>query len=140
MVRISNVQTIPLDEELIRRAAETTLETEGELASEVSIRLTDNAEIQELNHQYREMDCPTDVLAFAMREGSDGALHPSLLGDVVISIETAQKQVSEGCFKQELALLTVHGVLHLLGYDHVATEDAVLMERKQSSILQSLDW
>lgn len=140
MVLISNVQSIPLGEELVRQAAEVTLAAEGENDSELSVHLTDDVEIHELNRQYRQTDRPTDVLAFAMREGSDSALHPSLLGDVVISVETAQRQAAEGCFKQELALLTIHGVLHLLGYDHELPEDAAVMFEKQSRILLSLSW
>lgn len=138
MVEISNTQNIRVDEAWIRQAAQRCLETEEEATSEVSLWLTDDAEIQRLNDQYRGVDAPTDVLAFAMREGEDGALHPSLLGDVVISVETAQRQAVEGDLRRELALLTVHGILHLLGYDHQAVEDAAQMEDKQAQILQEL--
>lgn len=138
MVLISNVQAIPLDEAFVRHVAETVLAAEGESDSEVSIHLTDDEEIQQLNRTYRQVDEPTDVLAFAMREGSDGEVNPSLLGDVVVSVETAQRQAIKGHFQRELALLVIHGILHLLGYDHESPEDAAVMEAKQRQLLRRI--
>ena len=79
---------IDFNETIICQAALSTLKTHGAEACEVSILLTDDPEIQSLNHQYRHIDAPTDVLAFAMSEGVDGDLNPDLLGDLVISIPT----------------------------------------------------
>lgn len=84
---------------------------------EVSLRLTGDAAIHELNRDYRGKDKPTDVLAFAQREGPAGALHPELLGDLVISVETARRQARRGLYA-ELLHLASHGLCHLLGYDH----------------------
>ena len=126
------------NETVIHKAALATLKTHRAEAGEVSILLTDDSEIQSLNFQYRHIDAPTDVLAFAMSEGVDGDLNPNLLGDLVISIPTANRQAScrQHPLETELALLTVHGVLHLLGYDHYTLEETAVMFEKQESILR----
>ena len=82
---------------------------------EVSLRLTDDPTIRALNRDYRRKDKPTDVLAFAQREGPAAA--PDLLGDLVISIDTARRQARRG-LHAELLHLASHGLCHLLGYDH----------------------
>ena len=84
---------------------------------EVSLRLVDDAQIHALNRGYRKKDRPTDVLAFAQREGPAGALHPALLGDIVISVDTARRQARRGLYR-ELMHLASHGLCHLLCYDH----------------------
>ena len=128
-----------VDENIIRKSIEITLETEDEDTeyTEVSVLLTDDTEIRELNRVYRDVDSATDVLAFAMREGEGSELNPSILGDVVISIETAQRQAVEvgHSLKSELALLAVHGTLHLLGYDDQEYNDAKIMREKEKTIL-----
>jgi probable rRNA maturation factor len=133
-----NFSGIDFDETVIHQAALATLKVHGSDECEVSILLTDDAEIQSLNAQYRQIDAPTDVLAFAMREGADGGLNPNLLGDIVISIQTAQRQAIDRHhpLEVELAWLTVHGVLHLLGYDHQTPQDAAIMFEKQETILR----
>jgi len=82
---------------------------------EVSLTLTVDAAIHALNRAYRRKDKPTDVLAFAQREGPHA--HPGLLGDIVISVDTARRQARRGLYA-ELAHLAAHGLCHLLGYDH----------------------
>jgi probable rRNA maturation factor len=84
---------------------------------EVSLRLVDDPEIHALNRSYRHKNQPTDVLAFAQREGPAGAIHPAMLGDIVISIDTARRQAKRGLYR-ELLHLASHGLCHLLGYDH----------------------
>jgi len=84
---------------------------------EVSVRFVDDAAIHALNRAYRKKNKPTDVLAFAQREGPGGALHPSVLGDIVISVDTARRQAKRGLYR-ELLHLASHGLCHLLGYDH----------------------
>ncbi len=84
---------------------------------EVGLRLVRDPAIHELNRDYRTKDRPTDVLAFAQREGPAGALQPGLLGDVVISVDTARRQARRG-LPAELLHLASHGLCHLLGYDH----------------------
>lgn len=86
---------------------------------EVALRLTTDAEIHQLNRGYRKKDKPTDVLAFAQREGPGGAIPElaHLLGDIVISVPTARAQAKRGLYA-ELLHLASHGLCHLLGYDH----------------------
>jgi probable rRNA maturation factor len=84
---------------------------------EVSLRLVGDAQIHALNRGYRGKDRPTDVLAFVQREGPAAAVHPALLGDIVISVDTARRQARRGLYR-ELMHLASHGLCHLLGYDH----------------------
>ena len=90
---------------------------DGRADYDASLRLVDDAAIHALNRDYRGKNKPTDVLAFAQREGPAGALHPELLGDVVISVDTARRQAKRGLYR-ELLHLASHGLCHLLGYDH----------------------
>ena len=90
---------------------------DGLATYDASLRLVGDAAIHELNREYRGKDKPTDVLAFAQREGPAGALHATLLGDIVISLDTARRQAKRGLYT-ELLHLASHGLCHLLGYDH----------------------
>jgi probable rRNA maturation factor len=85
---------------------------------EVGLTLTGDDEIHELNRDHRGKDKPTDVLAFAMREGEGGDLHPGVLGDVIISVDTARRQKKKRTLEDELFFLWSHGLCHILGYDH----------------------
>jgi len=94
---------------------------------ELSIVLTNDDEIRKLNKNYRSLNAPTDVLAFAMRDGEGGDLHRDLLGDIVVSVETARFQARRARRRvlSEVTMLIVHGLLHLLGWDHeTRTKDA----------------
>lgn len=116
----------------VRRRAERMLAALRMPDAELSILLCDDPTIHELNRDFRKKDRPTDVLAFAMREGEGGELHPDLLGDVVISIDTARRQAGEHSrsVSAEVTFLLAHGLLHLLGYDHrTAEEDRVMRAR-----------
>jgi probable rRNA maturation factor len=109
----------------------------------VSILLTDDEQIAELNRQYRDVDGPTDVLSFSQKEGEDDivpGLEENLLGDVVISVETAARQAEEQgkSLDDELDMLLVHGILHLLGYDHAEPEDERAMFARQEELLRGL--
>ena len=105
----------------------------------LSIALVDDSEIRELNLRYRGYDWPTDVLAFRDGQADDqsGTIY---FGDVIISIPNARVQAESAghSLETELALLTVHGILHLMGYDHMENEDAVIMASTQSDILHEL--
>jgi probable rRNA maturation factor len=139
MIFISNTcRNIDFDETVIYHAALVTLRAHDLEDCEVSILLTDDAEIQNLNRQYRNINTSTDVLAFAMREGPNGNMNPQLLGDLVLSAPTAQRQsvVHGHALEVELALLTVHGILHLLGYNHQTPEEAEIMIEKQEAMLR----
>jgi probable rRNA maturation factor len=87
---------------------------------EVSILLTDDDQIQELNRDYRKINRPTDVLAFSQREGALGNAAGGLLGDIVVSVPTARRQASDSArdVVSEVTWLLAHGLLHLLGWDH----------------------
>ncbi|MGI5997077.1 MAG: rRNA maturation RNase YbeY [Lutispora sp.] len=119
---------------------------------EVSISFVDNKEIQNLNREFRNIDAPTDVLSFPMleyEEGSDNEAYSEEdyieaeipLGDIVISTEKVIEQSKEYGHSQdrELAFLLVHGMLHLLGYDHMNAEDEQIMFKKQDEILDMLN-
>ena len=107
---------------------------------EVSILLTDDEGITILNRDYRDIDGPTDVLSFSQLEGEDEFApdeEESVLGDVVISVETAERQAGEAGknVEEEIDMLLVHGLLHLLGYDHAEAADAEKMFARQAEIL-----
>ena len=107
--------------------------------AECSVLLVDDSAMAELNHAYRGVTGPTDVLAFPMTEGRFSAVSPDLLGDVVISAETAARQArpASGGVRGELALLLVHGILHLVGYDHATATERRRMWQKQRVILKA---
>jgi probable rRNA maturation factor len=99
--------------------------------------LLDDAGIAALNRAYRGVRGPTDVLAFPMTEGPFKRLSPECLGDVAISVETAARQARHGELNPELALLLVHGILHLVGYDHGTARGRQRMWKKQAILLSA---
>lgn len=131
---------------LIREAVETTLDFEDfQNHCEVSVTFTDNEGIHELNKKFREVDKPTDVLSFPLFDFEGETDEPpvdeimSNLGDIVISLEKAKEQAEEygHSFEREVAFLSVHSMLHLLGYDHeTSEEDEVEMRSKQTEIMR----
>ena len=147
MIRVTNTSRhTTFDVEVVSNAVCATLKAHDAETCEVSVLLTDDADIRRLNRDYRGIDAPTDVLAFAMREGEDSDINPILLGDLVISLETAARQATTadglsgtcGSLETEVAVLAVHGVLHLLGYDHQTQEEAATMFEKQEAIFNLL--
>ncbi len=111
----------------------------GFLDAELSILLVDDPRIRELNRKHLGRNRPTNVLAFSMREGEFSTLHPHLLGDLVISVETAKRQSTLfGLDEMEMViLLMVHGVLHLIGYEHEGTKkEAREMTLKQRQLFR----
>lgn len=121
----------------LKRAVEVTLAFEGAPDREVSLLLTDDVEIHQLNRDYRHKDKPTDVLAFALDESGESY---GPLGDVVVSVERARAQARSRRVEldHELELLVVHGTLHLLGYDHEAPEEARRMRARTRRIRSHL--
>ena len=128
-------------DDLLRDVAVRTLAAEGvQGAAELSILLSDDTRVRELNRAYRHIDATTDVLSFAQAEGEifaqpEGAR--THLGDVVISLDTARRQARDHdiALSDELAHLLVHGVLHLLGYDHERQSDAAVMRAQEDAVL-----
>ena len=101
---------------------------------EIGLILTDDAEIHALNRDYRKKDRPTDVLAFAMREGEASGLDPGLLGDVIISVETAARQKRRRTLEDEVLFLWSHGLCHLLGYDHRTDAEEADMNARMAAL------
>lgn len=125
----------------IRTAVTETLRFEQVRAkSAVTVLLTDDVQLQELNNAYRGIDKPTDVLSFPAGEAMPGMEDDLQLGDIAISVPYAERQAYEGqhSLKSELQLLAVHGTLHLLGYDHMEPEDKQDMWSVQASILAQI--
>jgi probable rRNA maturation factor len=112
--------------------------------AETSLILVNDAYIRELNREYRGFDQPTDVLSFAMQEGDDGpeipfsADFPELLGDIYISVERAVEQAESygHSLERELCYLAVHGLLHLLGFDHQGPDDTRAMREEEEAIMK----
>jgi len=106
-------------------------------ATELSIVLTDDRAIRRLNRTYRGKNSPTDVLSFAQTEGHEMPSQRGHLGDVIISVETARRQAQESriSLSDEVSHLLVHGILHLLGYDHERASDARAMKGREDTIL-----
>jgi probable rRNA maturation factor len=135
-----------VDEDRVRRIARRVLEAEGVVTPyEVSLFFTDSETVQRLNRDYRSVDEPTDVLAFYMvsrREAdSSFALPPdgiTRLGEVIISYPQAVAQAKEQGHpvERELALLIIHGILHLLGYDHEQAEEEAKMRAREKELLE----
>ncbi|MGV2938181.1 rRNA maturation RNase YbeY [Mesobacillus sp. LC4] len=127
-------------EKLLNYAAEKENVQEG---SELSVTFVSNDRIQEINREYRDKDRPTDVISFALEEMGEGELEivgvdmPRILGDIIISIPKAREQAEEynHPFMRELGFLAVHGLLHLLGYDHMNEQDEKQMFDRQKEIL-----
>jgi len=109
--------------------------------AELSILFVGDARIRALNRQYLQRDKPTNVLAFPMREGESSAFQHNLLGDLVISVETAKRQ-SKLFGLNEMSMVTllmIHGILHLIGYDHERSKkEARQMALKQKQLLQKV--
>ena len=132
------------DVDAVRRAVLTVGRLYGALDAEVSVTLTNDAHIHALNRDYRGVDRPTDVLSFALTESEEPEIFDApggvVLGDLVISLEraAAQAETYGHSFLRELSFLTVHGMLHLLGYDHIEEEDRVEMEEEQRHVMDVL--
>ncbi len=144
---IDNRTDEPLTTELedaIYKAAVESLKYEafGE-ACEISVSVVDNEEIREINRQFRNIDRATDVLSFPMltfAEGEKAEVNENdeiILGDIIISLERAKEQAEEygHSLKREIAFLTAHSMLHLLGYDHMEQQEEEEMFRRQREIL-----
>ncbi len=115
------------------------LQEEGRsLEEEITLILVDDGQIRELNRTYRKLDRVTDVLAFDLQDEMTGKEEDHILGDVVISVESAAAQAKEygHSLEREIAFLAVHGILHLLGYDHSSAAEEKEMFSRQHFILE----
>lgn len=146
-VYIDNRSSSKFDENIIpkiKRCVEECLKLENfPENTEVSISLVDNEEIHELNRMYRQKDSPTDVLSFPMLEKGDkpDTAGLILLGDIIISIPKAVEQAKEygHSFEREICYLTIHGMFHLLGYDHIDEEEKREMRAREKQVIKILN-
>lgn len=130
-----------VNEALVRRTAERLLVLTGMPDAELSLLLADDKQIAELNSSWRRKNGPTNVLAFSLTEGPDSAMALNMLGDIVISVETAAREAekAELSLHSHLQELLVHGFLHLIGYDHEKSgSEAVRMHNRERELLQEL--
>lgn len=110
--------------------------------TEISITLVDDQAISQLNEKYLNKKGPTNVISFAMSEGEFSEISPHLLGDVIISMDTAEKERKKSgiTLEERLTQLLVHGILHLFGYDHERSEDdEIKMEKKSLELIRQIE-
>ncbi len=138
-IEIFNQTKEDLDEEIkeLHKLLKFAVKKEKLKNVEFNIIFIDNTRIHEINKLYRGIDRPTDVISFALEDNKTIELEVRLLGDIYISIEKAHEQADEygHSFQRELSFLSIHGLLHLLGYDHMEKEDEKVMFKKQEEIL-----
>ena len=149
-VNYNAISELPKEEKLIRNVVEKVLLEENVICDvDVYITLTNNEEIHKINKEYREVDRQTDVLSFPMyereeiiklKEESNDEVE-KILGDIIVSIEKVKEQADEygHSFERELAYLVTHGMLHLLGYDHIIEEEQKIMRQREEEILGILN-
>lgn len=132
-----------LDRKQAENVALFVLEREGVTQKELSITFVDDAYIRELNRLYRHKDEPTDVLSFCQQEEGDQTFptQEGLLGDIIISVETLKKHSEYFTVEveQECTRLIMHGVLHLLGYDHTTNEQSEPMLKRQEELVEAFE-
>lgn len=132
-------RAVPL-EAATAKAAAVLLAALGHSASDLSVAFVDDERMRELNRDWRGKDRPTDVLSFSQIEGEDMPGEAVLLGDVVLSVDTLQRQAREGGWtdEEELVRLLLHGLLHLLGHDHEVEDDAAAMRAEEKRLVTVL--
>jgi len=117
----------------VRRSLKRLLKELGFKDSEVSLLLVDDDQIREINKDYLQRDRPTNVISFAMTEGAFGDVHPEILGDIILSVETASRDAVayDIDFMDEVEFLLIHGLLHLVGYNHENVESREVEKMKK---------
>lgn len=142
-IRIANRQKrTKIDSRRIRGNVIRLLRLIGCAEKEISISFVDDETIRLLNRQYLRLDKPTNVLSFSLEEGECGKVNPGLLGDIVISVDTALRDAKQGGFtlEEEILFLIIHGLLHLTGYEHVGTSraNALKMKKREKELFLAL--
>ena len=143
MIQLENRQkNKQIEETSLKKVAQKILNDLACPDGELSVLIVDDVQIREINRDYLQRDWPTNVISFAMREGEGGEVHPELLGDVVISADTAARDAAEAGlpFESELYFLLLHGILHLFGYDHErgSEEEARRMEEMERTLFAAI--
>ena len=127
------------NESAIKKAVKAVLSKEDLSGDfEVSVSFVTNEEIKELNRDYRNVDCETDVLSFPMNDEFDGIF---ILGDIVLSTQKIIEQANDfdHSLEREMLYLTVHSMLHLIGYDHMNSDEKRIMREKEKEIMKNLN-
>ncbi len=140
-VGITDLQShVKIDKKGIRKKVESLLKNMGEGKSELSLVFVTDSCIRKLNRRYRNIDSKTDVLAFSMREGRGLSRKSPVLGDVVVSTETAKREANKRDISvhKEITLYIVHGILHLLGYKDKTVTNRKKMKRKELELLEAM--
>lgn len=133
-LQIENSQSkIKIDKRMIRSTVLKILKTLDCADKEISLSFVDDQNIKQLNKQYLGKDKATNVLSFSLLEGEYGNINPQILGDIIISVETAQRDALYGklTIDQEIDFLIIHGILHLLGYNHENTTEKETKNMRQ---------
>jgi probable rRNA maturation factor len=143
-IHIENQQKkVRLDRRRIRRVVHRLKKVLECADQEISLLFVDDERIREMNRQYLNRDYPTNVISFPLREGNYGHINPQILGDIVISAERAFQDATAGdlSFDDEIDFLIIHGLLHLLGYNHEdGDEDEVrMMQEKENAVFFHLN-
>ena len=141
-ITITNETDEYVDKDLLNKVADYAMMSEDVHNGVVNIIIVDNKRIREINKEYRKIDKETDVISFALEDDDTFIELPiRILGDIYISIDKAKSQALEygHSLKREICFLVVHGVLHLLGYDHMVSSDEKVMFSKQDKILDELE-
>ncbi len=139
MIHIRSFQKpLPVESKLVKRAVEAALAHQS-AGGDLSVVFTDDSQLQQLNREYLGIDAPTDVLSFPASE-TDPESGGAYLGDILISVPRAAQQAEAAGhpLSSEVQLLVVHGVLHLLGYDHATVQEKSRMWSAQGTILESI--
>jgi probable rRNA maturation factor len=144
ILQIENSQSkIKIDKRMIRSKVIKILKTLDCADKEISLSFVDDEKIKQLNKQYLGRDKATNVLSFSLLEGEYGNINPQILGDVIISVETAQRDALYGklTVDQEIDFLIIHGILHLLGYNHENTteKETKKMRQKEKALFNAIN-
>ncbi len=139
----NNQRKIKIDRRKIRGTIFKILKILDCVDKEITLSFVDDEKIKQLNKQYLGKDRATNVLSFSLQEDEYGNINPQILGDIVISVETAQKDAIQGnlTIAQEIDFLIIHGLLHLLGYDHENTtkKETSKMRKKERELFNSVN-
>ena len=143
-LQIENSQNkIKIDNRNIRNTVLKVLKTLDCPDKEISLSFVDDEYIKQLNKQYLGKDQATNVLSFSLQEGEYGDINPQILGDIIVSVETAQRDALYGKLNiaQEIDFLIIHGILHLLGYNHENTtkKEATKMRQKEKELFNKIN-
>ena len=143
LISVEEALRAAIDSERLEGMASAAMEREGLPSAELSVLITDDETVRELNREYAGEDSTTDVLAFSLREGEEFASPDGVLqlGEVIISYPTAGRQAADAgrLVEEEIEHLLVHGVLHLLGYDHAEPQEEDRMRARERDLLAAFN-